>query len=825
MTTVRRGCVPLLCVMLCSGPGAATALAAAETAVSDFTSGSSVWQPRAPSVAVERVSVAGPGGTQTTALRISGRIEGGWNYAASAPLAVAAGKLYRLSAWVRVDRVGPGTPMPYLKGEFPAADRKRPAVQVRTDTCDAGQLRKWQRLSAEFRAPEEARTCWVALEKGTQGPTEIEACLAQVRLESISRFSVLETYRLNPTPPDLEQFRGIHPRLYLTADWIARLRREIHTTHAGIWTKIRQQADAAVRHGPPAYIREDSHSGAEQLWQRSVGNTLPLLATAYVLTREKPYLAAAQKWSLASCGYPTWGLGRLDGMDLAAGHQLFGLALVYDWCYRDLDLAARRQIRQTLIKRTAALFEAVASGKTGSHRSYLQNHLWIAITGMAAAGLALFDETDDAACWIGLPLEKYGRTMAALGPDGASHEGVGYWQYGAEYMLKFMHLARTDLGVTLYDRPWWRNTAAYAQYLALPRRAWQRDNCIVDLADCPRGNWYGPDYILRGLARLFRDGHAQWLAQQIDEAGVASPEAAWLNLLWYDPAVAPMSPAALPTLRHFDDLGIVSARSGWSGDESLLVFKCGPFIGHDAMDKFSYDPGGGHVHPDANHFVLFGDGQWLVRDDGYQSKATAQHNTLLVDGRGQLGEGGQWFKGAEPLAQKAHPRIIEADSTPALDRITGDATEAYPRELGLRRFVRHLLFVKPDVLIVADDVRLDKSARLELRFHPEQPMEQAGSSFLMHGRQAVLRLEPLTLEGVSISLQRIHMSGHQSSKGAEMSEVRLSAERSHWQSAVALSWAPAGKEPPRVHLQTGERQWTFSVRGRTLALDWDTARK
>ena len=41
--------------------------------------------------------------------------------------------------------------------------------------------------------------------------------------------------------------------------------------------------------------------------------------------------------------------------------------------------------------------------------------------------------------------------MAALGPDGASHEGVGYWEYGVEYLLKFMHLARQLLGVDLYD--------------------------------------------------------------------------------------------------------------------------------------------------------------------------------------------------------------------------------------------------------------------------------------------------------------------------------------------------------------------------------------
>ena len=64
--------------------------------------------------------------------------------------------------------------------------------------------------------------------------------------------------------------------------------------------------------------------------------------------------------------------------------------------------------------------------------------------------------------------------MAALGPDGASHEGVGYWEYGVEYMLKFMDLARQRLDVDLYGNEWWRNTSAYAQYLALPRNAWTR---------------------------------------------------------------------------------------------------------------------------------------------------------------------------------------------------------------------------------------------------------------------------------------------------------------------------------------------------------------
>ena len=118
-------------------------------------------------------------------------------------------------------------------------------------------------------------------------------------------------------------------------------------------------------------------------------------------------------------------------------------------------------------------------------------------------------------------------TRVAATREGSA--GMGYWEYGVEYMLKFMDLARTRLGVNLYDHDWWRNTARYGQYLSLPRSAWTRGNCIVDIADCPRGHWHGPDYLLRGLASEFRDEHAQWLAQQIDDADVPSAGAPWLK--------------------------------------------------------------------------------------------------------------------------------------------------------------------------------------------------------------------------------------------------------------------------------------------------------
>lgn len=632
-------------------------------------------------------------------------------------------------------------------------------------------------------------------------------------------------YRLDPFPTALAKLEGVHPRLFLNSRRVRQLRQEITTTHAALWQRIRAHADALARRGPPKYIRHDRYSGDEELWQRDVGNAMPFLAMAYLVTGQPRYLHAARDWALASCHYPTWGLGRIDGLDLAAGHQLFGLGIVYDWCYADLDDATRQTIRDTIAKRGQAIFEAAATGKAWWRRAYLQNHLWVDACGLSTAGLAVFDEVPEAKLWIGLGLDKFKRTMTALGDDGASQEGVGYWEYGVEYLLKYICLARRTLGVDLFDYPWWHRTALYPLYLSLPRQSWTRRDSIVDIADCPRYNWYGPDYQLRYLARENRDGHAQWLAEQVDAAKIEAPAAGWLNLLWYDPTVRPKPPTDLPTLHHFTDLDIVSARSSWSGNESLVVFKCGPFIGHTGVKEFSYDPGGGHVHPDANHFVVFGDGQWLVRDDGYSSKWTGQHNTLLIDGRGQMGEGHEWFDGSVPLAVKAQPRILQAVSTPQLDQMTGDATEAYPRASGLRRYIRHLLFLKPNVLLVVDDIQLDHAQPLELRFHPERQAATAeADGFLCQGKRATLRIEPLTRDGVDVTAEEMTGQDRNGGSSLHLFTIRLRTTRSRWRNAVALTWSKAGKTPPSVVLKPAGNTWIFRTGSNRLVFNWLTGK-
>lgn len=797
---------------------------AAEGTKWDFERDSSGWRPRSAGITLGRVELAGATDQSHAVLRVEGTQTDGWNYVTSEQRPLQPGGLYRVSFWLEVEKLNPGTPAPFLKCEFVAADPTVQLGRVGTDAYDTARLGQWQKLSVEFRAPDKVVAAWLALEKGTSEPAGLVALLDDVVLEPIARLSAMDRYRLDPLPAPLIAAKGKHPRLFADAASVVRLRQAITTTHAALWTELQAQADGLVKRGAPAYVERDKYSGDEQLWQREVGNAMPHLAMAWLMTGDRKYLQSAQDWALASCGYPTWGLGSIDGKDLAAGHQLLGLATVYDWCHEDLDPAARQTIHDTLRRRGEFMFQAALDGRAWWTKSYLQNHQWVSACGLAAAGLALYDEDEGAALWVGLARDKFRTTMRSLGPDGASHEGVGYWDYGVEYMLKYMTLSHDLLAEDLFGTEWFKQTATYRQYLALPRQAWTRSNCIVDLADCPRGNWYGPDHLLRCLARQYRDGHAQWLAGEIDAANVEAPSARWLNLIWYDPTVTPQPPTDRPTLHHFTDLGLVSARSDWSGNESLVVLKCGPFIGHKAVQEFTYDPGGGHVHPDANHFVVFAQGEWLIRDDGYRAKWTSQHNTLLVDGKGQLGEGQMWFNGAACLAVKARPKILRAESTPELDQLSGDATAAYPAGSGLQRYARHLLFLKPDVLIVVDDLAARGEHALELRFFPESgPFQERDGAYWTQTARATLRVQALTPEGVTVTAGDLPMKGRSGGEDKPLPGLALHQQGAAWRNAVALSWGPATATPVAVTLEQTPTRWTFRAGDRAVQWDWATS--
>ena len=222
---------------------------------------------------------------------------------------------------------------------------------------------------------------------------------------------------------------------------------------------------------------------------------MPVLAMAYVLTGEKQYLAAARRWALASCGYKTWGLGRIDGMDLATGHQLFGLALVYDWCYHDLDEEARRRFRETLVSGPPRCSRRRPRARPGGISRTCRTISGSTSRGWPSPGWRFSTRWTMPPAGSGCPWRSSAGPWRRWGRTGPATRAWAIGSTASSTCSSSWTLPSTNLDTDLYGSPWWRNTAQYAQYLTLPRRAWKSDDCIVDLADCPRGHWYGPDYL------------------------------------------------------------------------------------------------------------------------------------------------------------------------------------------------------------------------------------------------------------------------------------------------------------------------------------------
>jgi hypothetical protein len=112
-----------------------------------------------------------------------------------------------------------------------------------------------------------------------------------------------------------------------------------------------------------------------------------------------------------------------------------------------------------------------------------------------------------------------------------------------------------------------------------------------------------------------------------------------------------------------------------------------------------------HAHPDINSFSIFARGQWLAVDPGYSRvKDTRDHNTVIVNGKGQAGEGGQWLDYWAFQQRQPAPAIRLAESTSTHDTVLGDAGAIYVDEARLRQFRWQVLFLKPDVFVIADDI-------------------------------------------------------------------------------------------------------------------------
>ena len=527
------------------------------------------------------------------------------------------------------------------------------------------------------------------------------------------------------------------------------------------------------------------------------GGQLPHIALCYLIFGDASDLALAREIMHASCQYEG-----PDGHGSFGGCWLFALGTAFDWLYHDLDQATLDETADYIHRRGRECFESLTSHKGIECGWDTCNHLPNYVYDLAASGMAIYGHRPDMGPQLRFVLAKTRQMIHALGPDGVSQEGICYGGFYTEFFVRTVDLVNQLLANDLFAASdWLANTWAFHQYSMLPRNCWTRHSHLMGFGDGVRYHWHGPDSFLFRMAAYHQNTHAQWLAHELFKEGFTGGEGHYLNPIWCDPELDSALPTSLPTFRHFEDQGMVFMRTNWDGDESLLGFRCGPFSGHFAMKNYNTDIGGGHMHPDAGSFQLFAHGDWLISHALYTRKQTAHRNTILVNGIGQTGENSDWFEGLELRRERRGPRITHAASHETYDVVTADLTDAYEHAAKATHLIRHVVYLKPDLWIIIDDLAAKEPSTFEALFHSDHTFQQINDrQFAACGETGALQLTCLHPAATTIDCETQVAKGIGAHEDVPMELLRISNSEpaSDWVFVTLLEAHRVGDAPAAV---------------------------
>lgn len=524
--------------------------------------------------------------------------------------------------------------------------------------------------------------------------------------------------------PIENQYANAHPRLHFGAADLEQLRPKLNREPWKTWlAEVRECAENSLLHQ----------------------------AFLFALTREPVWLNRATQTITAILDKPT-----------SAFCIEYYLACAYDWLYADLPPALRDRLQTFLDTHLRPKYEAFAKHELYQAGTVGWNISSEVLSNIAAAGFALYGEVPNVAPWIRFITEKARVVTQALGPDGVSAEGICYGGFFTDTYVKTIDLVNRLMGVDLFENnEYLQNLPWLYLFDTLPRKRMTHNNSVLCLGDGATGHWYGPASYLHKIAARYRNSMAQAIVKNHRAVGASTKLSSLYSLLWYDPAVSDRMPANLPLARHFTDKDIVAMRSDWKGDESVLLFKCGPHGGHKALHQYPQCIAGGHMAADAGTILLYAHGERLISDGGYAKKYTAYRNTVLVNGIGQTGEcdgTGDWFECSDLRREKRGPALLRVDLGKTVDYLIGNVAPAYKPEARLTRFLRHVIYLRPDTCILIDELAAAQPSTFELWFHadtqphgkPEHPFQpvgpQAWETRAPNGRCRITSLVPTGVE-------------------------------------------------------------------------------
>lgn len=590
-----------------------------------------------------------------------------------------------------------------------------------------------------------------------------------------------------------------------------------------LWRAVLAHADWMKR-TPPDH---DAIESGAKYWRAEF---MESGALAWFVNGEPVYRKGAIDYMKAYCAVETWGTGFRPNLDLAASWYLYHIAIAYDILYDEIAPADRQAIEQGMAAHAHALYDDYASGKHEKEIRYDQNHTYIPMTALAAAALALYGEVPEAEQWLNLSTAVLRRSRHVQSEDGYYYEGFGYWAYAMHWQVRGAELLARATGEALFELPAIRDTWMTALYLSLPG-----DPGAFDIGDT--GFWadgkrkpisVNNQSMMWAVASATQSRESQTAGNYFTQRqpDLDYPAAAFL---WFDPSLEPAPLNEIPPYHYFPDHGVVSWRSGWGADATCVLFRCGPPLGHAAASKLErledWIMNCGHVHPDIGAFWLYAKGEYLAVDTGYLArKWTEDHNTLLIDGKGQGVDGSYWNDRGVPYDHFDQAKIDAVKLTDDYFFVSGEFGSAYTRQVQGVTLRRTLVGTK-DWMLVYDQLQGEADHELTWICHADAPFEVSGKSFIATLPKAALAVTPLWPEQVKHVTQPTMVEaglGPQKATPEQRGyELLLSNTEPSQQVILANLLTPLapGDKPPAAQLSRGDRQLSLQVGETELTIE------
>lgn len=519
-----------------------------------------------------------------------------------------------------------------------------------------------------------------------------------------------------PKPRLLDLVRSMpreHPRLFLRPGEAAQFAEDRKTFDAALWENFIRHADEmletpVVADEPPPYPSDGPLAGSAEnirVWRENRRITVNAvdhaanLAFAYLLTGDERYGNRSKEWTLAVMAWPPDGATSYRVNDECAMPIVSRVSRAYDWTAGLFSETERQLVADVMRARGLEIYHHLRERSNHTARPY-NSHNNRAWHFLGEAGIVFIDRIPEARQWLDYAMDVFYNVYPVWsGDDGGWHEGIAYWNSYLRRVTWWLDIMKSAFDIDGYKKPFFSRAGDFPLYVHPPRSK------FGGFGDGAAAHpWTRNVPLMNVLAHQTKNPHWMWY---VNQAGPQDPpeKPVYQDLLRADIDPFPeRSPANLPPSRLFADTGIASMHTRLAEPEAdvHVLFKSSPFGTQS------------HGFNAQNSLLLSAFGEplliWSGRRDWHGSEhhanwmwETASDNALTVNGAGQIKH-----------SREAKGSIVGHYFGP-VDYVAGEAAEAYGGRL--EKYVRHVLFAKPDAIFVVDEVKAPQPARFALHFH------------------------------------------------------------------------------------------------------------